>query len=108
MLKNKKIKKYIQSKKFQKDCSKFNKRFLTLLNEHSEDMSENTFVKFAECILPSVLIGHVSNYFEHHYDHNEESVDDFVDTIKLTIMEDCDIKEEPKPYTLIDDIGAVA
>tara|TARA_R100001594_G_scaffold63269_1_gene97702 strand:- start:2257 stop:2583 length:327 start_codon:yes stop_codon:yes gene_type:complete len=108
MLTDKKIKKYIQSKQFQKDCDRFNKRFVALLNNHSDDMSDSRFVKFAECVLPSILIGHVSNYFEHHYDHDENSVDTFISTIKSTIMEDCDIEKINSEYTMIDDIGAVA
>ena len=108
MLKERQKEKYLESKQYQKDCTEFNDKLLDLLKHHSHLLSNNRFHKFAEIVLPTLLIHHISHYFEHHLIHNEESVDDFVNTIKLTIMQDCDIKEEPKPYTLIDDIGAVA
>ena len=106
---DKKTKRYIKSKKFQKECIKFNKQFVSLLNKYVDEMPEKTLDNFADLVLPTVLIGHISNFFQHNLEHNEEAVDSFVRSIKATIMTDCNIEEEKfSPYTMIDDIGAVA
>ena len=108
-MKNKQLEKYIKSNKFQKDCAEFNEKFVNLLNNHSDDLSEKKFFKFAEVILPTILIGHISNFFKSiTLEHDEEAVDCFVGSIKKTIMQDCKIEETSKDYTMIDDIGAVA
>ena len=108
MLTDKQRKRYIKSKQFQKDCNDFNKRFVSLLNWYTDEMKDNKFDKFAEIVLPTLLIGHISTFFENHFEHSEESLNGFVDSIKSTIRSDCNIEEEYQPYTLIDDIGAVA
>ena len=107
-MKNKKLKKYLKSKKFQEDCYEFNNKFVDLLNDYSNDMSKKKFIQFSEITLPTVLIQNISNFFESCLNHDEETVDWFVHSIKKTIMNDCKIEETPKDCTMIDDIGAVA
>ena len=108
MLKESQKEKYLESKQYQKDCTEFNDKLLDLLTHHSHLLSSNRFHKFAEIVLPTLLIHHISHYFEHHLIHNEESVDAFVGSIKSSIMEHCNIEPQYDDYKLIEDVGAVA
>ena len=79
-----------------------------LLSEYVNSMSQLKFDKFSEVVLPTILIHHISNYFEHHLIKSEESVDAFVESIKDTIMDNCDIEHECNDYKFIEDLGAIA
>ena len=107
MLTEKQKRKYLDTKQYQKDCTDLNKRICDLLTEHVKDMNKLKFNKFSEVVLPTILIHHLSNFFEHHLIKNEDSVDAFVDSIKETIMDNCDIEYECEDYKLIEDLGAV-
>ena len=108
MLKEKQKIAYLETKQYQKDCTEFNKELCDLLSEYVNSMSQLKFDKFSEVVLPTILIHHISNYFEHHLIHNEESVDAFVGSIKSSIMEHCNIEPQYDDYKLIEDVGAVA
>ena len=108
MLKEKQKIAYLETKQYQKDCTEFNKELCDLLSEYVNSMSQLKFDKFSEVVLPTILIHHISNYFEHHLIKNEESVDAFVGSIKDTIMDNCDIEHECNDYKFIEDLGAIA
>ena len=108
MLTEKQKKRYLETKQYQRDCSDLNQEFNNMLNNIVEDMNRLKFYKFSEVVLPTVLIHHISNYFEHHLIKNEESVDAFVDSIKETIMDNCGIEHECNDYKFIEDLGAIA
>ena len=108
MLKEKQKIAYLETKQYQKDCTEFNKELCDLLSEHVNSMSQLKFDKFSEVVLPTILIHHISNYFEHHLIKNEESVDAFVGSIKDTIMDNCGIEHECNDYKFIEDLGAMA
>ena len=92
MLTEKQKEKYLKTKQFQKDCTSFNDKMNELITNHVEDLSDNKFDKFSEMILPTLFIHHMSNYFEHHLIHTEDSVDSFISSIKATIMDNCEIR----------------
>ena len=108
MLKEKQKIKYLETKQYQKDCTEFNKELCDLLSDYVNSMSQLKFDKFSEVVLPTILIHHISNYFEHHLIKNEESVDAFVSRIKDTIMDNCGIEHECNDYKFIEDLGAIA
>ena len=96
MLKEKQKIAYLETKQYQK------------LSDYVNSMSQLKFDKFSEVVLPTILIHHISNYFEHHLIKSEESVDAFVESIKDTIMDNCDIEHECNDYKFIEDLGAIA
>jgi hypothetical protein len=108
MLTEKQKEKYLTTKRYQKDCTKFNKELCDLLSSHVDDMNDLQFGKFSELVLPSVLIHHISNFFEHNMIKNEESIDAFVGSIKDTIMHNCELEPEYQDYKFIEDLGAIA
>ena len=108
MLSEKQKKRYLNTKQYQKDCDDLNTEFNNMLNEIVGDMNRLKFYKFSEVVLPTVLIHHLSNYFEHHLISTEESVDAFVSSIKNTIMDNCNIEHENEDYKFIEDLGAIA
>ena len=108
MLKEKQKIAYLETKQYQKDCTEFNKELCDLLSDYVNNMSQLKFDKFSEVVLPTILIHHISNYFEHHLIKNEESVDAFVGSIKDTIMDNCGIEHECNDYKFIEDLGAMA
>tara|TARA_R100000231_G_scaffold39116_3_gene34084 strand:- start:876 stop:1202 length:327 start_codon:yes stop_codon:yes gene_type:complete len=108
MLKEKQKIAYLETKQYQKDCTEFNKELCDLLSDYVNNMSQLKFDKFSEVVLPTILIHHISNYFEHHLIKSEESVDAFVESIKDTIMDNCGIEHECNDYKFIEDLGAIA
>ena len=108
MLKEEQKIKYLETKQYQKDCTEFNTNLCDLLSNYVDNMTHLQFDKFSEVVLPTVLIHHISNYFEHNLIKSEESVDAFVGSIKDTIMDNCDLEPEYQDYKFIEDLGAIA